>query len=139
MDTVKKVSKWGAPNLCPACNKIVYPNDQVFGADRRPFHRGCITCGTRGCGNSLTTRGLFKHGNINVCTMCNEDLWGPAKEYGPGPGMESLAERKAREARMKEEYERKLREIDEKRNTEPEDFKKGVQINCMKIASLVAL
>ena len=32
--------------------------------------------------------------------------------------MESLAERKAREARMKEEYERKLREIDEKRNTE---------------------
>ena len=38
------------------------------------------------------------------------------QEYGPAPGMESLAERKAREAKMKEEYERKLREIDEKRN-----------------------
>eukprot|EP00091_Calanus_sinicus_P016435 TRINITY_DN3578_c0_g1_i3.p1 TRINITY_DN3578_c0_g1~~TRINITY_DN3578_c0_g1_i3.p1 ORF type:complete len:140 (-),score=30.25 TRINITY_DN3578_c0_g1_i3:82-501(-) len=138
MDTHKKVEKWGAPNLCPGCQKPVYPNDKVFGADRQPFHRGCITCGTRGCGNSLTSRGIFRHGNINVCTMCNEDMYGPAKEYGPAPGMESLAERKAREAKTKEEYERKLREIEEKRNAGPDDFNKVCQVSCMKVASLVA-
>ena len=50
MDTREKVSKWGAPNLCPVCGKVVYPSEKVFGADRQPFHRGCITCGMRGCG-----------------------------------------------------------------------------------------
>merc|ERR1712128_7186 len=97
-----------------------------------------ITCGTRGCGNSLTTRGLFKHGNLNVCSMCNEDMYGPAKEYGPAPGMESLAERKLREAKMKEEYARKFRELEEKLNAGPDDFS-VCQVNCIQVASLVAL
>ena len=96
MDTHAVVNKWGAQNLCPACQKAVYPGEQVFGADRRPFHRRCITCGTRGCGyedrdvnkenmnntyfrNSLTTKGIHKHGNMNVCDMCHEDMYGPAK------------------------------------------------------------
>ena len=69
--------------------------------------------------------------------------------------MESLAERKAREAKMKEDYERKLREIDEKRNAgvshlqygigctfghlfQPDDFNKVCQVSCMNVASLVA-
>ena len=39
------------------------------------------------------------------------------QEYGPPPGMESLAERRAREAREKAERERKLKEIEAKRNS----------------------
>ena len=31
--------KWGASNPCPACSKNVYPSEQVFGADRKPWHR----------------------------------------------------------------------------------------------------
>ena len=59
--------------------------------------------------------------------------------------MESLAERKAREARMKEEYERKLREIEEKRNAEVypipfydiDTFKK-IDIHSLKILRKVS-
>ena len=40
--------------------------------------------------------------------------------------MESLAERKAREAKMKEEYERKLREIDEKKNAGVRHLQYGI-------------
>eukprot|EP00092_Neocalanus_flemingeri_P032693 GFUD01035558.1.p1 GENE.GFUD01035558.1~~GFUD01035558.1.p1 ORF type:complete len:147 (+),score=41.62 GFUD01035558.1:111-551(+) len=138
MDTHAKVSKWGAQNVCPACQKTVYPAEKVFGADRMPFHRGCIKCGTRGCGNSLTSRGIHKHGNINVCDMCNQDMYGPPKEYGPAPGMESLAERRAREAKMKEEYDRKMREIEEKKNA-PDDFNQVCKVGCMKIAGLMGI
>ena len=41
--------KWGASNPCPACNKNVYPSEQVFGADRKPWHRQCIRCSIMGC------------------------------------------------------------------------------------------
>ena len=37
--------------------------------------------------------------------------------------MESLAERKAREAKMKEDYERKMREIEEKKNEKVNEVK----------------
>ena len=40
--------------------------------------------------------------------------------------MESLAERKAREAKMKEDYERKMREIDEKRNAGVSHLQYGI-------------
>ena len=39
------------------------------------------------------------------------------REYGPAPGMESLDERRARMASEKEERERKLKEIEEKKNS----------------------
>ena len=39
------------------------------------------------------------------------------QEYGPPPGMESLDERRARMAREQEERERKMKEIEEKRNS----------------------
>ena len=42
-------AKWGASNPCPACNKNVYPSEQVFGADRKPWHRQCIRCSVMGC------------------------------------------------------------------------------------------
>ena len=45
------------------------------------------------------------------------------QEYGPAPGMESIAERRAREAKMKEEYDRKMREIEEKKNAKVDEFK----------------
>ena len=38
------------------------------------------------------------------------------KEYGPGPGKESIEERRLRELREAEERERRLREIEELRN-----------------------
>ena len=38
------------------------------------------------------------------------------KEYGPGPGGETIEERRLREARELEERERRLREIEEMRN-----------------------
>ena len=41
--------KWGAVPKCPACDKSVYPVEQVFAADRKPFHRSCIQCQVRGC------------------------------------------------------------------------------------------
>ena len=39
--------KWGSVPRCPACDKSVYPVEQVFAADRKPFHRGCINCQVR--------------------------------------------------------------------------------------------
>ena len=38
------------------------------------------------------------------------------QEYGPGPGGETIEERRLREARELEERERRLREIEERRN-----------------------
>ena len=40
--------KWGSVPKCPACDKSVYPVEQIFAADRKPFHRGCINCQARG-------------------------------------------------------------------------------------------
>ena len=37
------------------------------------------------------------------------------QEYGPAFGMESIAERKAREAKMREDYEKKMRDIEDKK------------------------
>ena len=41
--------KLGQVPKCPACDKSVYPVEQVFAADRKPFHRSCIQCQVRGC------------------------------------------------------------------------------------------
>ena len=41
--------KWGASNPCPACSKNVYPNEQVFAADRKPWHKRCLKCAVMGC------------------------------------------------------------------------------------------
>ena len=41
--------KWGSMSRCPACDKTVYPAEQVFAADRKPWHRRCIHCAVRGC------------------------------------------------------------------------------------------
>ena len=88
--------KWGAGNYCPACNKQVYPNEQIFDQDRKPWHRPCIKCGTRGCrwkkkelrislqslliySNQLRAGGFHKHDSINVCDRCHNELYGPAK------------------------------------------------------------
>ena len=39
-----------------------------------------------------------------------------SQEYGPGPGKETMEERRLREAQEAEERERRLREIEEMRN-----------------------
>ena len=54
--------------------------------------------------------------------MCHETLYVP-REYGPGPGGETMEERRAREQRELEERERKLREIEEMR-------KRKVCVDC---------
>ena len=81
--------------------------------------------------NQLTARGLHKHEGYNFCDWCHETLYvqkvknlhcNPLKhvsicqEYGPGPGGETIEERRLREQRELEERERKLREIEEMRN-----------------------
>ena len=139
--------KWGSVPRCPACDKSVYPVEQVFAADRKPFHRGCINCQARGqlqqnlekkgiflflsersyckllfprdqvrgCNNQMTAKGLHRHEGYNFCDWCHETLYAQ-REYGPGPGGETIEERRAREQRELEERERRLREIEEMRN-----------------------
>ena len=41
--------KWGSGSRCPACDKTVYPNEQVFAADRKAWHKMCVNCSVRGC------------------------------------------------------------------------------------------
>lgn len=65
--------------------------------------------------NQLTAKTINKHEGYNFCDMCHETLYQP-KEYGPGPGGETIEERRAREQRELEERERRLREIEEMRN-----------------------
>ena len=139
--------KLGQVPKCPACDKSVYPVEQVFAADRKPFHRSCIQCQVRGCrfgygdiigslsirwfiSNQLTAKGLHKHEGYNFCDWCHETLYVQKviweveflmfhvlyQEYGPGPGGETIEERRLREQRELEERERKLREIEEMRN-----------------------
>ena len=50
-DMVEK--KWGCGNCCPGCQKNVYPQEQVFAADRKPWHKGCIKCAVMGCRYSV--------------------------------------------------------------------------------------
>ena len=49
---------WGAPAtpLCPACGRAVYPTEQVFAADRKPFHKACIQCRGKGCRSGFKLR-----------------------------------------------------------------------------------
>ena len=63
----------------------------------------------------MTAKGLHKHEGYNFCDWCHETLYAQ-KEYGPGPGGETIEERRAREQRELEERERRLREIEEMRN-----------------------
>ena len=63
--TPRTLKKWGNVPKCPACKSIfrknkklkisregkksVYPLEQVYAADRKPFHKGCIKCAMDGC------------------------------------------------------------------------------------------
>merc|ERR1712221_24741 len=121
--------KWGASNPCPACSKNVYPNEQVFAADRKPWHKRCLKCAVMGCSNELFERGFHKTPDgKNICDSCNEIMFEP-KSYGPAPGMESLEERRLRAAREAEERERKLKEIEMMRNKK-DDFGDTPQVYC---------
>ena len=63
----------------------------------------------------MTAKGLHKHEGYNFCDWCHESFY-EQREYGPGPGGETIEERRAREQRELEERERRLREIEEMRN-----------------------
>ena len=47
--TPRTIKKWGAAPQCPGCKKSVYPLEQVFAADRKPFHKPCIQCSIDCC------------------------------------------------------------------------------------------
>ena len=63
--TPRTLKKWGQVPKCPACKsfkkneneikncikgkKSVYPLEQVYAADRKPFHKACIKCAMDGC------------------------------------------------------------------------------------------
>jgi len=129
--------KWGAGNKCPACDKTVYPNEQIFCQDRKPFHRACIKCGVRGCSNQLRAGGVHRHDNINVCDRCHIEQYGPAKVYGPPDGKESIEEKRIRREREKREYEKGLAEFDAKRNEEV--FQQQASQTHLKIAGLMSV
>lgn len=128
--------KWGAGNHCPACGKTVYPNEQIFCEDRKPFHRSCIKCGTRGCGNQLRAGGIHRHENINVCDRCHNEVYSPAKEYGVPPGKESMDERRLRLAKVKYDYEKSLTEFDAK--IMEQEFQAQANHTHLKIAGLMS-
>jgi len=129
--------KWGAGNYCPACNKQVYPNEQIFCQDRKPWHRPCIKCGTRGCSNQLRAGGFHHHDKIIVCDRCHNELYGPAKEYGPPPGKMSIDEIKVMRAKIKEDYEKSLTEFDAQRMEQ--EIQAQVNKTCVKIAKLMVV
>ena len=53
---------------------------------------------------------------ITITVISHSHYADHCQEYGPGPGGETIEERRLREARELEERERRLREIEEMRN-----------------------
>lgn len=101
---------WGPPPAprCPVCDKPVYFTDQVFGADRKPFHKNCIGCQVSGCPNQLTAKSLRRSSStmygrkgMGICTMCH-DREHPAEYAAPQKTAADLAEEEERK-RLKEE------------------------------------
>jgi len=103
---------WGGAPKCPACDRTVYPMDQIVAADRKPFHARCIQCQMIGCGADLTARSLKHYEGYVICEKCYDSLL-HEKVYGPGEGQESIDER-----RRREEEERLARERAEKSRKE---------------------
>lgn len=103
---------WGGAPKCPACDRSVYPVEQVIAADRKAFHASCIKCQMQGCGNDLTARSIHKYEGYNICDKCHENIF-INKSYGPAEGMETSEERRRREEedqRARERAERAKRE-----------------------------
>jgi len=103
---------WGSAPKCPACDRTVYPMEQVIAADRKPFHAKCIGCQMQGCRAELTERGLHRYEGFNICTNCHDSIF-RNRTYGPGEGGETLEQKKAREEAERlaaEERERAKRE-----------------------------
>jgi len=100
---------WGPPAVpkCPVCGKPVYPLDQVFAADRKPFHKSCINCQTRGCPNQLTVRGMHRINGLVVCSSCEQKSNPPV--YAPAPYKET-----AEDLAMKEMIRKKKEEAPKK-------------------------
>ena len=46
---ILRMGKWGAVPPCPGCGKPVYTTEQVFSADRKPFHKQCLQCTMECC------------------------------------------------------------------------------------------
>jgi hypothetical protein len=92
---------------CPVCGKSVYPLDQVFAADRKPFHKSCIGCQTRGCPNQLTARGMHRLAGLVVCSSCeskaNPPVYAtaPYKETAEDIAMKAVIQKKKEEAPQK--------------------------------------
>ena len=118
---------WASPATpkCPVCAKSVYPVEQewhfvsstlkspfyfllqVFAADRKPFHKSCIGCQTRGCPNQLTTRGMHRIDGLVVCSKCESKANPPV--YAPAPYKET-----AEDIAMKEMIRKKKEEAPQK-------------------------
>lgn len=103
---------WGPPPAprCPVCEKPVYFTDQVFGADRKPFHKNCIGCQVSGCPNQLTAKSLRRSSStmygrkgMVICTQCHDGEH-PA-EYAAPPLQKTAADlaEEEQKKRLKEE------------------------------------
>merc|ERR1712038_1131115 len=83
------------------------PLAQVFAADRKPFHKSCINCQTRGCPNQLTVRGMHRINGLVVCSSCEQRANPPV--YAPVPYKET-----AEDVAMKEMIRKKKEEAPKK-------------------------
>ena len=80
---------------------------QVYAADRKPFHKSCIGCQTRGCPNQLTARGMHRINGLVVCSSCESKANPPV--YAPAPYKET-----AEDIAMKEMIRKKKEEAPQK-------------------------
>ena len=80
---------------------------QIYAADRKPFHKSCIGCQTRGCPNQLTARGMHRINGLVVCTSCESKANPPV--YAPAPYKET-----AEDLAMKEMIRKKKEEAPQK-------------------------
>merc|ERR1712059_70781 len=79
-------------------------------ADRKPFHKRCLSCQMRGCRTDLTSRGIHKYEGSNICDKCHEEIY---RKRTYGEGGETIEQRRKREEEEKlarEKQERMKRE-----------------------------
>jgi len=129
--------KWGNVPQCPACKKSVYPLEQVFASDRKPFHKPCIKCSVTDCGNNLTEKEMRKHEGNNICGKCYDLIYRP-REY-LAEGEETASERRARLAREAEERDRRRMAGEEERMKAEMAEKDEFNFSFLKIAEIVGI
>merc|ERR1719422_979207 len=105
--------------------------EQVFAADRKPFHKKCLTCQAAGC------MYIHKHQGYNICGKCYSDIYRPREFLAEGE--ETAAERRARLAREAEERERRRLAGEEEMMKQEMADAKEFKFSFLKVAETVGI